>query len=218
MPPTPHTVLPGTAQSGTAQSGVSRHCDRRPSPARHTPPCGGGSSCQRRPIQCHPAPRSPPPRSTQSLWRWVVESSTPHTVSPGTAQSGTAQPGVSRHCDRRPSPARRTPPCCGGSSSRRRPIQFHPAPRSPAPRSTQSLWRWVVVSTTPHNVLPGATLFGVSRHCGWRPSPAHHTPPCGGGSSSRRRPLPCCPSPRCLASAHAVRTRCPASTHRCCIA
>ena len=77
---------------------------------------------------------------------------------------------------------------------------------------------------------------------GWPcvPTPARHSPPCGGSTSCRRRPLPCCPSPRCLASAHAVagehgarrrpnvvapvpgvgtrcgrRTRCPASTQRC---
>ena len=113
-----------------------------------------------------------------------------------------------------------------------RPLQCSPVPRCPIPADTAignrrmppAYSMSVAVTTAPHVVLPGTTPVGSGRHCGWPSSPA-------------------CPTLlHRLASAHAVagehdawrrpnaaaslsvgtrcgrRTRCPASTQRCCIA
>ena len=65
------------------------------------------------------------------------------------------------------------------------------------------------MTTAPHAVLPGATLVGSGRHCGWQSSPACRPHRCG--SPSPRRPVQGCPVPRCSVLAYTA--ACPRRRH-----
>ena len=134
----------------------SRHCGRRPSPARHTPPRGGGSSSRQRPMQCCSVPRCPASTDTAAGDHRLPAT---HLLA-----------AVGRRPDNAPCSVAR-------SHAVRRQQTLRPATIACPPHS--SLRRWVVAPTTPPAVLPDATLSGVSRRCGRRPSPARRRRPIG---------------------------------------
>ena len=208
MPPTPHTVLPGTAQSGTAQSGVSRHCGRRPSPARRTPPCGGGSSCQRRPIQRHPAPCSPAPRSPASADTVTDDRHlhAAHLLAAVGRRANDAPYSVTRHRAVRHRAARS--PCGGGSSCRRRPIMCCLAPRCLASADT---------AVGDHRLHTTRLLAAVGRRPDDAPYRVAHRPGAWRRHTlcehdARRRPIAA--ASLSVGTRCGRRTRCQASTQR----
>jgi len=210
---------------GASYSVARRHCSRCEPP---------------RPLQCSPVPRCPIPADTAignrrmppAYSMSVAVTTAPHVVLPGTTPVGSG-----RHCGWQSSPAchphpipadtaignRRMPPAYSMS------VAVTTAPHVVLPGTTpvgsgrHCGWQ-SSPACRPHRCGSTSPLVGSGRHCGWPSSPA-------------------CPTLlHRLASAHAVagehdawrrpnaaaslsvgtrcgrRTRCPASTQRCCIA